>query len=172
MPYVGGSLTSLFDGKQQARTKLAMRHMAERATDRWQAVTTQNTPIGGRALEGDGGGNLRSSWYTTPAQRVAHPAGPAYQATVASDVEYAPHVEHGTGLWGPKAAKYKIEPKTPGGMLRWRNNMGGFTYAKSVMHPGSPGQHMLQIGATVVQTEANDYGVGAEWAEAIERGAD
>jgi hypothetical protein len=106
--YVGGSLVSLFDEDAQAETALAARRMAQRGAERWQEITTENTPIGGQAGEGAGGGNLRSSWYVIPAQRVVDPRGPAYEAQVASDVDYAPHVEYGTGLWGPSHSKYPI----------------------------------------------------------------
>jgi hypothetical protein len=173
--YHGGSLVSLFDEKAQAATRLAARRMAERGTDRMHSVTVENTPIGGRALEGDGGGNLRSSWYTLPVQRVVHESGdPAYEGVVASNVDYAPHVEYGTGLWGPKKAKYEIKPKTPGGWLAWRGP-NGMVYAKSVMHPGSPGQHMLQTGGFVAEYEADTFlfnDILNDWARAVEAGAD
>lgn len=176
MPYVGGSLTVLFGKEAQGDTRVALRRMAERGADRWQAVTTENTPIGGRALEGDGGGNLRSSWYTLPVQRVRHPLGPGYRSGVASDVDYAPDVEYGTGLWGPQHRKYLIRPKRPGGMLRWRDpHTGRYVYARSVMHPGSPGQHMLEIGGRAMEAEADASlfdGITGEWSRVIERRAD
>lgn len=171
-PYVGGSLVSLFDEKPQAATRLAARRMAEKGTDRMLDVTVTNTPIDK--------GNLRSSWYALPVQRVQHLLAPthgAYQGTVASDVNYAPHVEYGTGLFGPSGAKYPIRPKKPGGMLRWTDRSTGDTvYAKAVMHPGSPGQHMLQIGGFVAEGEADDgtlfTGILGDWKRTVETSAD
>src|SRR3954468_17110478 len=108
-PYVGGSLVSLFDRDQQERTRVAARRMAHRAGDRMTELTVMNTPIDS--------GNLRTSWYQIPTTRVRHLLGPAYQSGVATDVDYAPHVEYGTGLWGPKHAYYEIKPKDPNGVL-------------------------------------------------------
>ena len=39
-------------------------------------------------------------------------AGARMAARIGTDVHYAPHLEMGTGLWGPKHAKYEIRPKT------------------------------------------------------------
>jgi hypothetical protein len=43
------------------------------------------------------------------------------------------------------------------------------------MHPGSPGQHMLQIGGDVMEAEAEaglfDSILGT-WVQAVEKGAD
>lgn len=169
MPYVGGSLVSLFGREPQAATRLAARRMADKGVDRWQSVTTENTPIDT--------GNLRTSWYTLPAQKVLSAVGDAYVAKIESQVSYAPHVEYGTGLWGPSHSKYKISPKSPGGMLRWIDpKSGDMVYARSVMHPGSPGQHMVQIGAEVARAEAFEgplfEGILADWARAVEASAD
>lgn len=176
MPYVGGSLVSLFGKEPKAATRLAARRMAERGGDRMVEITVINTPIGGRDIDGTGGGNLRSSWYQLPTKRIRHVLGPAYQSGVASNVEYAPYVEHGTGLWGPRGSKYPIRPKNPGGMLRWRSPTGGYVYARVVMHPGSPGQHMVAIAGEVTEAEVDSGGlfdsILNEWARTVEASAD
>lgn len=166
MGYQGGSLTSLFDGGPQAATRLAARKMAERGGDRMVDVTVANTPIHH--------GNLRSSWYQLPTQRTTFGPWPAYQSGVASDVDYAPHVEYGTGLWGPRGAKYEIRPKKPGGFLKFMSG-GVEVFAKRVMHPGSPGQHMVAIAADVVEAETDGslmQGALTEWASTVEASAD
>jgi hypothetical protein len=55
-------------------------------------------------------------------------------------------------LWGPEHRKYLILPKRPGGFLAWRGP-GGMIFARAVWHPGSPGQHMVQIAAAAVEIE-------------------
>ena len=69
-------------------------------------------------------------------------------------------VDEGTGLWGPKRAKYPIRPKRPGGVLvfqagyraktipgRIRSVSGGSfgetVYSRGVMHPGIQPRHIL-----------------------------
>lgn len=167
MPYVGGSLTSLFDGSAQDKTNLAMRAMAERGGDRMVDITITNTPIDS--------GNLRTSWYQMPVSKTHFGIWPAWKSGVATDVDYAPHVEYGTGLWGPRHAPYPITAKD-GGFLRWIDpKTGKEVFARRVMHPGSPGQHMVAIAADVVEAEANSSlfnGVLNEWQRSIEAGAD
>lgn len=107
---------------------------------------------------------------------------------VYTEVEYAPFVEAGTGLWGPRRAKYKIQPKKPGGVLAFtpyerlpggavildvqgKPTAGGDTVVvRFVMHPGSPGQHMFRIGATLTEEEYKEW--SAEplrlWKQAVE----
>lgn len=69
-----------------------------------------------------------------------------------TNVEYAPHVEFGTGLWGPRAARYEIRPRNPNGWLSWIDAATGERiFAKRVMHPGSPGSHMFAIGASLTE---------------------
>jgi len=166
MAYVGGSLVSLFDERPQAATRLAARRMAEKGGDRMVDVTVMNTPIHH--------GNLRTSWYQLPTQRATFGPWPAYKSGVATDVDYAPHVEYGTGLWGPKGAKYPIVPKKPGGFLKFMVD-GKEVFAKRVMHPGSPGQHMVAIAADVVEAETDGDlmgGVLRQWETAVEGSAD
>jgi hypothetical protein len=167
MPYVGGSLTSLFGAKAQAATELAVRRMAEAGGDHMVDVTIQNTPIKT--------GNLRTSWYQLRTNKTHYAVWPAYQSGVATDVTYAPHVEYGTGLWGPRHAKYPIEAKG-GGMLRWVDpKTGGEVFARRVMHPGSPGQHMVAIAAEMTEATADKTlypPILSEWAMTIEAAAD
>lgn len=167
MGYVGGSLTSLFDKGPQKATDLAVRRMAEKAGDRMVDVTIMNTPIHR--------GNLRSSWYQLPVNKTHFAVWPAYKSGVASNVDYAPYVEHGTGLWGPKHSKYPIVAKG-GGFLRWIDPKSGKeVFARKVMHPGSPGQHMVAIAAEVVEHEADStlfQGILGEWAKTVEAMAD
>lgn len=60
---------------------------------------------------------------------------------IGHDVRQAPHavwLHFGTGLYGPKHAKYKIKPKSKKA-LRWPGGSGsasGFVFAKIVNHPG------------------------------------
>lgn len=75
------------------------------------------------------------------------------------------YVEEGTGLWGPNRAPYVIRPKKPGGWLSWiardtyvrRDGTivkpGDRVFAKEVLHPGSPGHHMVAIGEAVTRAE-------------------
>lgn len=167
MGYSGGSLVSLFDGDAQAATRVMLRALAERAGDRMTELTVMNSPIRH--------GNLRSSWYQLPVQRTHFGPWPAYETGTASDVDYAPHVEYGTGLWGPKGAKYPIEPKKPGGFLKFMVN-GQEVFAKRVMHPGIRGQHMLAIAADVTEAEFDKgvlgRGVIGDWVAKVEAGAD
>lgn len=170
--YVGGSLRSFFDKEPQNATKLACRRMAEKAGDRMVTLTVENTPIDS--------GNLRTSWYQIPTQKVKSLLAPqdgAYRSGVATDVKYAPDVEFGTGLWGPSHAKYPITPKKAGGWLRWLDPASGHeVFARRVMHPGSPGQHMVAIAANVTEHEADSgalfSGALGEWKRTVEASAD
>lgn len=77
-----------------------------------------------------------------------------YESGAETNVEYAPYVEEGTGLWGPRAARYEIRPRDPDGWLRWIDpNTGQPVFAKRVMHPGSPGAHMFAIGAALTEAQ-------------------
>jgi hypothetical protein len=76
-----------------------------------------------------------------------------------ASVPHAPHIEYGTGLWGPKNKKYKIEPKAaPEGKpdlarkaLRWFSG-GKAVFAVRVMHPGmKPRPFMLRGKLPVVE---------------------
>lgn len=139
MAYVGGSLTTLFDANQRRATETAMGDMASSAAGVWKKATEEATPVDT--------GELKRGWYQLPVVSM----GERIQSGIASDVKYAPHVEFGTGLWGPKHAKYPILPKKPGGWLRWIDpKTGKPVFARKVMHPGSPGRYMVSKGADAV----------------------
>jgi hypothetical protein len=127
----------------------ALRQMARHGGDRMVDFTIINTPIDT--------GNLRTSWRQKPVT-VAYTSrgGLVYESGVETDVEYAPYVEHGTGLFGPQHRKYLIRAKgkAAGGADYLRFVVGGeVVYAKEVWHPGSPGAHMVAIAATMVEAQ-------------------
>jgi hypothetical protein len=65
---------------------------------------------------------------------------------VENNAKYAWAQDSGSGLHGPKAAKYPIRPKNPGGLLRffWRRK-GRWVALRGVMHPGVPATHFLEV---------------------------
>lgn len=134
MPYVGDRLAPLFDTGPLDR---ALVRMANEGGDELHDLVVMNTPIDG--------GNLRSSWYRTPAVEEGRTRR-AWRSWVRTEVEYAPYVEWGTGLFGPEHRKYLIEPKEPGRMLSWVSGGRRF-FAHRVWHPGSPGQYMMASAA-------------------------
>lgn len=151
MGYSGNRLASLVqiellhDALEEATTEVA---------DIWLVTTVANTPIGGRFDGSERGGNLRTSWYKTLPLKTWEGGGPKWVVHIETHVEYAPHVEYGTGLWGPHHAKYPIRPKKAK-MLSWINPLTGKrVFSSFVMHPGSPGQHMLAIGASRAEAQA------------------
>lgn len=166
MPYVGGSLTSFFDEAAQALTSLCAKKMCGEGADHVLMLTRMNTPVET--------GELRASWRRSPVEPDATFDGPSWRATVGTDVSYAPYVEHGTGLFGPKHAPYVIEPRNPGGVLRFVVG-GKVVFARHVLHPGSPGNHMLEIGMLVTQgaIEGGElfHGTLEEWVRGVEAGA-
>lgn len=99
----------------------------------------------------------------------------AWEGTVYTEVEYAPYVELGTGLWGPKHAKYEIKPKKPGGVLAFQpyvhgpggavilnvhgapSKLGRTVMVRFVLHPGSPGNRMFQIGVQMTEMEVDEW---------------
>lgn len=166
MPYVGGSLTTFFGEVAQAVTAAAVKKMCEEGGDHIMSVTRMNTPVKS--------GELRGSWKRSPAAPDAALGGPAWRTSVSTDVSYAPYVEHGTGLFGPKHAPYIIKPKNPSGSLRFVVD-GKIVFAKEVLHPGSPGNHMLEIGMLVTQAaiESNElfHATLEEWVRGVEAGA-
>jgi hypothetical protein len=141
-PYVGQSVTDLFGPVAQAATAKAALKMTETAGRSMETLAKANTPIKT--------GKLRAAWHRTP----AHPGGSepdAYSTELSNDLDYAAYVEEGTGLYGPKHAKYEIRPKNPGGSLRWVGSDGKVHFAKVVHSPGSPGNYMLAIAMNVTE---------------------
>lgn len=160
--YVGERVAPIFD--DDGRIDAALLGMVGALADRGQGVIEQNTPVDT--------GELRSSWYETPPSRVRVGPVRGFEVRVTSDVDYAVFVEHGTGLYGPRHAKYPIRPKVEGGVLRWQDGATGeWRYATEVMHPGSPGQHMVAIGVALVEYEFSTIcePYTEEWAAAQER---
>jgi hypothetical protein len=172
-----GFVDKLDDANMRAGHRLA-----EDLGNRFKHNIEINTPVETRVL--------RDSYQITPiryepVQRIAYTAY-AWQGEVLTEVHYAPFVERGTGLWGPRRRKYKIEPKTPGGVLAFQPYMrtngsvvldvagspskGGMVIVRYVMHPGSPGAHMFQIGAIITEHEADEWSYQAmrQWERDVE----
>lgn len=167
MPYVGGSVASLFGERAQDATAVAARRMAYKGGRRMVEVTRINTPVES--------GHLRESWRIVTVDKSVRRGVPSYESGVETEVSYAPYVEHGTGLFGPKHAKYIIRPKTPGGVLHWIGPGGEHVFAREVHHPGSPGNHMVAIAAEVVEFETDGElmrDVLADWVREVEAAAD
>lgn len=169
MAYVGGDISSWFGPRSQAATKAAAMRMAAKGSDRMHELAAQNTPVKT--------GNLRTAWYSTPVVEVSYVMALGYRSEVRNDISYAAYVEHGTGVYGPRHRPYVIEPRTPGGVLAWRDpKTGRWVHAKRVLHPGSPGNHMLALAAHVVEAETDDGilmdGVLREWAREVEAAGD
>jgi hypothetical protein len=158
MPYVGGSLTTFFDEVARAATNEAARKMNDAGGKEILRVTKMNTPVKT--------GALRDSWRQTPPAPYQAEGQPAWRTVVSTDVSYAPYVENGTGLWGPKHAPYIIRPKNPAGFLRFVAKDGTVVFAKQVLHPGSPGNFMLEIGMNWTQALVES---GALFREILER---
>lgn len=174
MAYIGGELSSFFRDRGKL-TDLANREIAEAGGDLLHDKVIENTPIGGTDFDGEGGGNLRASWRREPTNKRRGPLGTEYVSEVSTDVDYAPFIEHGWGLWGPSHSKYLIKPKRAGGSLRWKDReTGQWVYAKSVMHPGAPGAHMMQAAAAYTEAFWDQRAERPleRWKRAIEAQAD
>jgi hypothetical protein len=161
MPYVGGKLAPWFDRDPNA---VACAAMADRAGERMTALTKANTPVRF--------GVLRRSIKQKRVTVQPSPRGLSYESGCETDVEYAPYVEYDTGIYGPRGRKYEIRPKRPGGWLRWIDPVTGDpVFAKRVMHPGSPGNHMFFIGASITEHEFETLvqPILTRWARQVER---
>lgn len=161
MGYSGGRLAPWFGTGlvEKACMRMAVRGGGA-LTERTAALTPVDT------------GHLRESWRRIPVVILADELGRVvYESGTETDVGYAPDVEWGTGLWGPKHAKYLIEPKKPGGWLHWISPEGEDVFAKRVWHPGSPGRHMVAIAvaATEAEMEMLVAPILAAWAVEQER---
>ena len=166
MGYEGAKLTDAVAVVRE-ETEQLMRDLADDGIKFWKGVTTRNTPIETFLKRADTKPpyHLRDSWELRDLLIFTEPEGVVYQRDLYTEVEYAPYVEEGTGLWGPAHAKYRIKPKRPGGWLSWiardtyvrRDGSivkpGDRVFAKEVLHPGSPGAHMVAIGAHMTEAE-------------------
>jgi hypothetical protein len=150
-----------------------MRTMADSGGKAMVRRTVENTPVSEpdpQRPDDHPPGLLRDSIQQKEVMKVETDAGPAWESGAYTDVIYAGFVEEGTGLWGPSASKYRIEPKDPNGVLAfyassftpegrpvvkgsYNHAEGALVFTKYVMHPGSPGQHMFAIGAAAVEGE-------------------
>ncbi len=91
---------------------------------------------------GQTGASVRAS--VRPTTRGAH--GEVY-----SDSPVMRYLEEGTGLYGPEARKYPIEPTTAKA-LRFEYQ-GRVQFAKRVMHPGIRAQHPMERGSELAAPE-------------------
>lgn len=134
MGYVGAKLANIFPPEPATR---AASKMAGAGGDFLTERARENSPIDT--------GELKAGWKTkhTVEVRSADRGERVFESGTETDVDYAPYVEYGTGLWGPKHAKYAIRPKQPGGVLHWKTPEGADVFARLVMHPGARGQGML-----------------------------
>lgn len=137
------------------------------------ALVKANTPIGHQPFsENYIPGALRASIEQKVTVVYVQRGRIVYESGCETNLDYAPFVENGTGLWGPRRQMYEIRPKRPDGWLRWRDQeTGEVIFAKRVMHPGSPGAHMFAIGAVMVEHEAHAFlqELASEWARRQER---
>lgn len=174
MGYTGQKMSDLTGAAKDA-VDPAIRSMVDEGSKRLQRRVQENTPVSEpqRPLRGRPQappGTLRESITIKETRKV----GDVWEGGVYTEVIYAPFVEEGTGLWGPNHTKYRIEPKDPNGVLAffttartpegramhlgttYNTTEGTLVFAKYVMHPGSPGQHMFAIGASMVEAEMED----------------
>lgn len=186
MPYEGDTLLDLIENLDEATMRTGHR-LADEMTDRGQHNIEINTPVETH--------HLRESYQRTPIKyrRITGMAMGAgwqmycWEGRVFTEVEYAPFVERGTGLWGPRRREYKIEPKKPGGVLVFtpyqRMPSGGVildvqampvmgkpVFVRFVMHPGSPGAHMFRIGSVLTEHQFEELSREPMrlWKEAVE----
>lgn len=132
----------------------AAKVMVTEATAYMQEQVKANTPVsdpplvaGYQHIPGGDGVHMRDEVHSSELISLMD----VYEKKVGSDKIYAPYVEEGTGLYGPKHAKYLIVPLTPGGWLAWPGFDGEMHLARMVWHPGSPGQHMFLIGGELTE---------------------
>ena len=128
MGYRGGRLAPWFDSTGTTETA---KKMAEDGGKRMTELTASNTPVET--------GVLWQSWKKSMLVTISSAVEVLYQSGTETDVEYAPYVEHGTGMWGPKHAPYVIVPKKPGGVLHFFAKDGTEVFTTKVIHPGITG---------------------------------
>lgn len=159
-----GTLAELVDRSKDAVSP-AIRTMVDDGGRRTTELVQENTPVDT--------GTLRESMRQRRLAWVYVDGAWGWQSGTYTEIEYGPHVEHGTGLWGPEHRKYKIEPRKPGGVLAFFARAktpegtirmskdynaieGELVFARYVMHPGSPGQHMFAIGFSAAEAEFSE----------------
>lgn len=148
--YRGPSLAHVFDFERDSHE--LCRDLAEEGGGQMTENIRRFTPVGKRPFEeGYVPGDLLASIMQKIVVVYPSPAGWVYESGTETNLDYAVYVEHGTGLWGPKRAKYEITPKNPNGWLRFHDKHGNVIFAKRVMHPGSPGAHMFTRGAELTE---------------------
>ena len=162
MAYEGQLLAGWFDRSAERAVATHCHRMADRGGEVLTANVKRNTPIGHDAFdESYVPGKLRRSW--TKKLVVVRPSawGTEYESGTETWITYAPYVEHGTGLYGPRHSYYIIRPKKPGGWLSWIDQVSGERrFAKMVKHPGSPGSHMIAIGVSLTEHEFEEFSRG------------
>lgn len=170
MSYQGRRLAPIFDRSLIDNT---CRQMANHGGERMRDLVKQQTPIGHQPYTEDYiPGRLRASIEKKLLVVYPRAGRMVYESGAETNVAYAKFVEEGTGLWGPHRAKYEIKPKNPDGWLSWVDHeTGKRIFAKKVMHPGSPGNHMFAIGAHLTEHEFNLWGqrIIQEWSRKQER---
>jgi hypothetical protein len=157
MGYVGGRLEPLFRPPQ---IDLLCRRLALRGGREMVANVKRNTPIGAvNPFAPHIPGALRESIKQIELRVYPRLRTTVYESGAETNLDYAPYVEHGTGLHGPRRRMYQIRPKNPNGWLSWIHpETGERIFAKRVLHPGSPGNHMFEYGAHITEHEFNFWG--------------
>jgi hypothetical protein len=160
--YIGGKLHPWFKTKP---VDFVMRTAPVLVAEEGRQIAEKNTPVDT--------GELREQWSADKRSRkVIGLAVTGWRANWSNDSEYAGYVNYGTGLYGPTHSKYLILPKKPGGSLHWVDKATGQdVFAAKVMHPGSPGNYMLEISADVVEATWPKVmkPILREWARRMER---
>lgn len=166
MGYEGGQIADFVD-RAQTGAKLAGQHMATEGTEKMHEVTVANTPVDTTHLRND----INRTPVVYMKKRNSY-GQKGWEGKVRTFTVYAPEMEAGSGLWGPKHKKFIIKPKTPGGVLAFSSRVfgpegrpmmsekrgenlleGNMVFTQMVEHPGSPGHHMFAIGAAMAEAE-------------------
>lgn len=162
MGYTGGKLAPWFGS---VPVKAVMQTAPVLIASEGREIAEKNTPVDT--------GDLRTAWMSDrKTRKAATYLGIGTEASWFNKLDYAPYVNYGTGLYGPEGKKYLILPKKPGGTLHWVDRATGQDiYAKSVLHPGSPGNYMLEISADVVEATWQKMirPIMKNWARRMER---
>lgn len=155
MGYDGPRLSALFDEETERSFDRICREIVDDGAEHMTTNIRALTPIGHDPWrEAYIPGHLRESIRKKIVTVTIRARGLVYESGTETDVLYAPYVEHGTGLWGPRRAKYEIRPKNPDGWLRFHDReTGRVIFAKRVMHPGSPGAHMFARGVALTEEQ-------------------